>query len=197
MSAGRGALQKHGLNMKHLIFRKIDKPLQKRLKSRDRSVRYAAIYELTELEMEEAVSALKVIAKGKKRAWLSWYDFDDQKCALNALLKIGTEETKDFLLNFFKEEVKEHSSSWEYPGGDRVWRYRLHQFPNAGGALGRRLKYTETICEGQVVGHHHNPGGGSGWSGYKIIPYDAEAHNIRKYIHASLKFRVVSTYRKV
>ena len=175
------------LNMKHLKSRKIDTSLSKRLKSGDRSVRYAAIDELTELETEEAISTLKVIAKGRKRAWLSCYDFNDQKYALKAILKIGTEEAKDFLLDFFKEEVGEHGSSWEYPGGDRVWRYHSHQFPNAGGALGRRLKYTETVCEGQVVEHYQDHGGGSAWSGYKIIPYDTESHHIREDILSKIK----------
>ena len=94
----------------------MDKYLERRLKSEDRNVRYAAIDELAELSTEEAVGALTRIANRKRRAWLSWYDLGDQRRAERELYKLKIVNVPKEL----KEEMISNERSTRYHAMDEL-----------------------------------------------------------------------------
>lgn len=156
----------------------MDKSLRRRLKSDSRDERFVAIDELANLATEEGISALKRVAEGRRRAWLTTYDFEDQVYALEILAGLGQEDVNDYVRHFLSETVQYRndgttSNTLGIPNNGRD----EHLFPNASGELARRLPYISDVHWG--VGGTACPE--EGYDGKPIVRNE-EAHLARETI---------------
>jgi len=155
------------------------KSIRKRLKSTERSERYTAIDELASSGTESDVVTLKHVAEGRRRGWLTHYDFNDQIYAMEQLVNIGTPDIAQYLNHFLKEQIKHVDSgvtnaTWllDYPGEPpKTWARLEHIFPNACGELGKRLYWSEE--DYTRVGRAAAPG-------KDLTSKDNEAHEVRE-----------------
>jgi len=159
----------------------MDKSLQKRLKSEERSERFTAINELANLATDEAISTLKRVLEGKRRAWLSRYDFDDQIQALKALADLPREDVRDYLRHYFHEDVKYESSGQTSNTFMNIptWDHHKHTFPYACGELAKRLMYNTEGQSGSISRHLGVP---ADQVPPESVARDEEAHRVRESI---------------
>jgi len=172
------------------LFIEMNSQLKRKIESNDRGTRYYAIDELVKSANREAITFLIYIAKGLKRSFLRYYDFEDQVYAMEALIKTRSKEGIDFLKNFFEETIQicERPPIYDITFYIPKLISRVHLFENASGELGRRLYYHETLFDKlEKKSEPDNYSLDSSLILNTIAKKDAEAHGIRESILNKIK----------
>ena len=115
--------------------------LIQRLRTCSAEERKTSAMELAKNGTDEAVRELVRMVGGKRRRWLSFYNFNEQKIGIEALGETRSKKALDYLKNLVSYEIKSLGKYYTPQSFDEEVEQECEiNFPNARGKLSRNLR---------------------------------------------------------